>query len=316
MLIMIKHLSEVMKMNELDRLSQIFETAEQIPFDDSSKFVLMSDCHRGDGSWADNFLKNRNIFISALNHYYDNNYTYIELGDGDELWENNKLSDIMHIHKDTFWLLSKFYNEGRLHMIFGNHDIEKKNYGYVTKNIRKFFRQREEEFVSIFENIVVHEGLVLKHRVTADKIFLVHGHQVSSLSSTFWQLSKFLVKHVWKPLETFGVNDPTSPAKNYDKKISVAKKLSEWVVSNKQMLIAGHNHKPSFPEVGQTPYFNDGSCIHPRCITAIEISDGNISLVKWSVKVRTDGALFIDRDILAGPRKLNDYFLSFKNLDT
>lgn len=299
-------------MNKLEKVTQIFESAEQIPFDDTSKFVLMSDCHRGDGSWADNFLKNRNIYIAALNHYYNYNYTYIELGDGDELWENKKLSDIMNIHKDSFSILSKFQNDDRLYMLFGNHDIEKKNYNFVKRNLRRFFNQREEKSSSIFENIKIHEGLVLRHRITDDKILLIHGHQVNILTSTLWRLSKFLVRHLWKPLEVFGVNDPTSIAKNYDKKISVAKKLTQWVITKKQMLIAGHNHRPSFPEVGQPPYFNDGSCIHPSCITAIEISDGSISLVKWCVKTREDGTLYIDRDILAGPRSLNDYFLSLK----
>lgn len=300
-------------MNKLRRISQIFKSAEQIPFDDSSKFVLMSDCHRGDGSWTDNFLKNRNIYIAALNHYYNKDYTYIELGDGDELWENKKLIDIMHVHKDSFWLLSKFQSEGRLYLLFGNHDMEKKDYGFVKNNIRKYFDHREEEYLTIFEKIKVHEGLVLKHRITKDKILLLHGHQVDTFNGTLWRLSKFLVRNLWRPLESFGVNDPTSTAKNYEKKISIAKKLTEWVIYKKHMLIAGHNHKPMFPEVGQPPYFNDGSCIHPRCITAIEISEGNIYLVKWSTKVREDGTLFIDRDVLAGPRKLNDYFLSFKS---
>ncbi len=300
-------------MDKLDRITHIFNTAPQIPFDDSSKFVLMSDCHRGDGSWTDNFLKNRNIFISALNHYYNESYTYFELGDGDELWENSKLSEIMLIHKDSFRMLSKFHKAGRLYLIFGNHDMEKKDYGLVEKNYRRYIDLREEEYMSLFKDIKVHEGLVLKHKVTNDKILLIHGHQVSPMSSTFGNVSKFLVKYIWTPLEALGVNDPTSPAKNYEKMISVAKKLSEWVILNNQMLIAGHNHKPMFPEVGQTPYFNDGSCIHPRCITAIEIEYGSISLVKWSVKVREDGSLYIDRDVLAGPRKLNDYFLYLKN---
>ena len=70
------------------------------------------------------------------------------------------------------------------------------------------------------------------------------------------------------------------------------------------MLIAGHTHKPMFPEVGETPYFNDGSCVHPRCITAIEISDGNIILVKWSVNTKNDGTLFIDRDSTCRTKKI------------
>lgn len=300
-------------MDKLGKISQIYESAPQVPFDDSSKFVLMSDCHRGDGSWTDNFLKNRNIYAAALNHYYNENYTYFELGDGDELWENKKLSDIMYIHKDAFWLLSKFQSAGRLYFLYGNHDIEKKDYKYVETNVRRFRGQREEPYLSIFEKVKIHEALVLTHRYTNDKILLIHGHQVNTLNSTLWWLSKFLVRNIWRPLEYFGVNDPTSPAKNYQQMISVAIKLSEWVAQEKHMLIAGHNHKPSFPEVGHIPYFNDGSCVHPRCITAIEISNGEIYLVKWSVKVKTSGTLYIDRDVLAGPKKLRDYFDTLKN---
>ncbi len=32
--------------------------------------IIMSDCHRGSGDNYDNFLKNQNIFESALLHYY------------------------------------------------------------------------------------------------------------------------------------------------------------------------------------------------------------------------------------------------------
>lgn len=295
-------------MSSLDIVTRVFKKADVVHFDDDSNIVLMSDCHRGDGSWADNFLKNRNIFFAALTHYYNRNYTYIELGDGDELWENKKLSDIMLIHKDAFWLMSKFHEDGRLYLLYGNHDMEKKYYKYMKNNLKRYYTQREEEPPFNFNNIKAHEGLVLKHRDTGDKIFLIHGHQVDTLNGEFWMVAKFLVRYLWKPLETFGVNDPTSAAKNYEKKISIAKELSRWVMLNRQMLIAGHNHKPMFPEVGQTPYFNDGSCIHPRCITAIEISQGNICLVKWSVKARVDGVLYIDRDVLAGPRRLQDYF--------
>lgn len=300
-------------MNSIKRISQVYKSAEVIPFDDSSRIILMSDCHRGDGSSADNFLKNRNIYISALNHYYRNNYTYIEIGDGDELWENKRLTDIMYVHKDVFWLLSKFYNKGRLHFIYGNHDMEKKYYGFARKKMRNCFDKRDEEYLSIFKKIKVHEGLILRHKETNDSILLLHGHQTSLLNSTFWKFSRFLVRYVWRPLETFGVNDPTSTAKNYNKKITVGNKLKEWVMLKKHMLIAGHTHKPMYPDVGQPPYFNDGCCIHPRCLTAIEITEGNICLVKWSVKVKCDGTLYIDRDVLAGPNKLEDYFLYFKN---
>lgn len=297
-------------MATLKYLSKAFNTAEEIPFDDYSRIVLMSDCHRGDGSWADDFLKNQNIYFAALTHYYKENFTYIEIGDGDELWENSKFSDIKQVHGDVFWLLSQYYNEGRLYLIFGNHDMVKKDKRFIKFNFNEFFNEPERRLSPLFKSIKIHEGLVLRHRVAGDKIFLVHGHQVDCLNNQWWKLARFLVRYLWRPLTTFGVNDPTRTAKNYKKKDTVEKRLTDWVMKEKMMLIAGHTHRPMFPEVNEPPYFNDGSCVHPRCITAIEIMEGSISLVKWNVKTKNDGTLFVGREVLAGPSRLKDYFES------
>jgi len=53
--------------------------------------------------------------------------------------------------------------------------------------------------------------------------------------------------------------------------------------------------------------FNDGSCVHPRSITGIEIENGAISLIKWQIATNDDGVLHIVRIPLEGPRKLIDY---------
>jgi hypothetical protein len=37
-------------------------------------------------------------------------------------------------------------------------------------------------------------------------------------------------------------------------------------------------------------------------------------LVKWSIKTKPQGTLFIDRDIFEGPRKSKDYFDYLNNL--
>lgn len=294
-------------MNKLKRISKVFESAEEILIDDSTKIILMSDVHRGDGGWADDFSKNQNLYFAALKHYYNENYTYIEIGDGDELWKNKRLSDIIGVHNNAFELLSKYFNEGRLYFIFGNHDMLKRNDKFVKNNLYQYFDEHEKKYIPLFENIKLHEGLVLRHRETNQKILLIHGHQVSFLDYELWRLSRFLVRYLWRPLELFGVNDPTSTAKNYDKKDAVEIKLTEWVTQEKHMLIAGHTHRPMFPEVGNPPYFNDGSSVHPHSITGIEIADGYITLVKWNVKTKDDGTLYIDREVLAGPRKLKDY---------
>ncbi|MDX1317251.1 MAG: serine/threonine protein phosphatase, partial [Xanthomarina gelatinilytica] len=82
------------------RLDRAYKNAKVIPFDDSSKFILFSDCHRGDNSFADDFANNRNIYFHALKHYYAEGFQYCELGDGDELWENLSFQPIFEAHKN------------------------------------------------------------------------------------------------------------------------------------------------------------------------------------------------------------------------
>lgn len=295
-------------MDTLKRVSQVFKAAQQLLFDDSSRIVLMSDCHRGDGSWMDDFSRNQNLYFAALTHYYNENFTYIEIGDGDELWENSKFSDIKLAHSDVFWLMSKFFSEDRLYLIFGNHDIVKSDNRFVKSNLYQYYNEAEKRHIPLFTGIKLHEGLILRYKSTGDKIFLVHGHQVDCFNDRLWRLARFLARYLWRPLNLFGVNDPTRTAKNYLKKEAAEKRLTKWVISEKHMVIAGHTHRPMFPEPGEPAYFNDGSCVHPRCITGIEIADGYIMLVKWHVKTKRDGTLFIGREVLAGPRKIKEYF--------
>ncbi|WFA07801.1 metallophosphoesterase [Tissierella sp. Yu-01] len=295
-------------MNILDRLTKVFNSSKEINIDDNSRIIIMSDVHRGDGNWSDSFAKNQNTFFTALSYYYKEQYTYIELGDGDELWELNNFKDILREHSDVFWLMSKFYEEDRFYMLYGNHDIVKKSEGFLKDNLYYYYDERKQEDILLFENIVVHEGLVLNYKNDDNKIFLVHGHQVDFINYDIWPITRFLVRHLWRPLELYGVNDVTRTAKNYKKRHKLANKLTQWVMKENHILIAGHNHRPYFPDLESPPYFNDGSCVHPRCITGIEIIDGSIALIKWSVKANEEGLLYVGRDILAGPRKLDFYF--------
>jgi UDP-2,3-diacylglucosamine pyrophosphatase LpxH len=296
------------------RLSQVFASSQKISFDDTSKIIIMSDCHRGYGNHGDNFLKNQNLFYTALRYYYNEGYTYIEIGDGDELWENRYLSPIITNYNDIFLLMSKFYKKDRFHMLFGNHDIVKKN-EYVKSNIlQKYFDEHHQKYISLFPHINIYEGLILNYKKTKDKIFLIHGHQGDFLNDTIWKFARLLVRYLWKPLELIGVRNPTSAATNDKKKKVTEKRLIDWTIKNKQMLIAGHTHRAMFPQIGEHLYFNDGCCINPHYITGIEINDGSISLIKWMVKTRDNRNLFIDREILIGPIKLKDYFNSTSQL--
>ncbi len=72
------------------------------------------------------------------------------------------------------------------------------------------------------------------------------------------------------------------------------------------MLIMGHTHRPKFSEKGELPYFNTGTCVHPRNITGIEISDDKIQLIEWKIGIEDDGGLQVQRKVIRGPRLIAD----------
>ncbi len=262
-------------------MSQVFNSAEDIKFDDASKFILMSDVHRGTGSRADNFAHNANIFCQALKYYFNKGFTYIEIGDGDELWENRYFSEIFNAYQPIFKLLNAFHINKRFYSIFGNHDMIKKRKKFSKEYLLLYYDNLQEEYIRFFKGIRHYEGLILNYK-NKKKIFVVHGHQGDLINDQFWKVARFLVRYVWKLLEIyFGVQDPTSPAKNYRKKRTTEKRITNWAELNQQMIITGHTHRPMFPANNGSLYFNTGSCVHPECITGIEIEKGVMQLVKW-----------------------------------
>lgn len=290
------------------RLDRAYKNAKVINFDDSSKFILFSDCHRGDNSFADDFANNRNIYFHALKHYYNEGFTYCELGDGDELWENLTFKSIFEAHKNVYLLLKEFHNTNRLHLLYGNHDMVYKNSNYVKRNLSTYFEPISGKDEILFKNITYHEGLILRHKITNQELFLTHGHQADWWNYTFWKWSRFMVRILWKPLNVMGIADPTSPAKNHKELIKVERRIKNWIINNNNLItIVGHTHRPRFPEPSDIAFFNDGSCVHPRSITGIEIENGKISLIKWHIATKEDGTLLIVRVLLEGPKKIIDY---------
>lgn len=299
-------------MSTFNRLTQVFKSSKEVYIDNSSKLILMSDVHRGNNSWSDNFANNVNIFVTALNYYFHAGFTYIEIGDGDELWQNRHFSEIRQTHNNVFELLHKFFNKNRLYLIYGNHDIVKKNKKYVKENLYYYYDERKEKYEPLFENIEYHEGLILRY-CHNKKIFVVHGHQGDLLNDKLWWIARFLARYIWTPLELYlGFKDKTSPAKNYTKKKSSEEKIIHWAKHYKQMIITGHTHRPVSSTVEDSLYLNTGSCVHPRCITGIEIENGEITLIKWSIKANNDNILYVAREILSGPQKLQSFFNSAK----
>ncbi len=285
-------------MSSDNRLNNAYKRAKIIAFDDSSKFILFSDCHRGDNSFADEFANNRNIYYHALKHYFNNGFQYCELGDGDELWENLTFEPIFEAHKNIYMLMKRFHEENRLHMIYGNHDMVYRNPEYVKRNLYTYFEPKDEKEAALLDNYSFMKQSVLKHDENGQELFLTHGHQADFMNYHGWRFNRFLVRILWKPLQVWGIADPTSPASNNRELIKVEKRIKKWILRNNlKITVIGHTHRPRFPEPGDIPLFNDGSCVHPRSITGIEIANGLISLIKWQIATKEDGTLQIVQGI-------------------
>ncbi|MGP1441379.1 MAG: metallophosphoesterase [Anaerovoracaceae bacterium] len=292
------------------RLKSVYEQAEKMDFDDNSKFVFMSDIHRGDNSVGDEFAQNRIIYYHALQYYYQDGFTYIENGDGDELWEIPYYKYIRSAHPDIFDLLRQFQKEDRLIMLYGNHNVQIKNKEFVKRHMTREYDDYLGAEVEILPGIEAHAALRMRHTETAQEIFVIHGHQGELFNDYLWPITLFMCRYVWRFLHRLGFQYAASPARNRFKRAHTEKTLNRWVRDKNVLLICGHTHRPRLPQPGDGKYFNCGCCIHPHGITCIEMSYGEIALVNWMAHTRPDGMMYIKRTLVKGPEELRSYMKS------
>ena len=291
------------------RLDSAYENARVIEFDKDSKFVILSDCHRGFGSPSDEFTKNQTTYIYALEHYYKEGFVYIEAGDGDELLEHKKLKTIVNAHRKAFETIKNFYNHGRYVLLYGNHNIYLRKEKYVKHNYQIFYDTYKEKYVDFFKDIKPEEAVVLKYKETGQEILVVHGHQGDFSNDQLWWLTAITIKFFWKFLHTLGAKSPTSPAKNAHKRHKIEKNFSKWIAKNRKMLICGHTHRYKYPRENELPYFNTGCCIYPTSMTALEIENGKVTIVSWRIIADEKGILKVERQFLRGMEDIGKFDL-------
>lgn len=270
------------------------------------RLIVMSDMHRGDGTGADDFAHNSLLYKCALGYYLENGFTYIELGDAEELWENKTFAQIYITHTSVYEQLAQFHHPDpertRYIKIWGNHDLKWEN----SENINNMLG-------GLFPGIRVYEAALLE-----EHILLWHGHQADpQCRGTGGAFSKFFVRHFWPGLQKCGFKDPTRAAANPGRCNQIDSTLHDWAAHNKReidVIIAGHTHRPVYANLSLTErryldagirvhgiqekipdpaYYNTGSCVHPRCITGIEITAepdqaSTFRLIKWAYSIHTE----------------------------
>ncbi|WP_249219688.1 metallophosphoesterase [Chitinophaga sp. HK235] len=296
-----------------------------VPFaSDSARIIIFSDQHKGARDAADDFRDAAATYSGALKYYYDHGFTFINLGDCEELWENKPAAVMAH-NQQPLQEEAGFLQRKRYYRIFGNHDLE---WHYLVPR-RQFLRP-------LFgKKLRVHEGLILQTQYNGDayRIFLAHGHQGDRRSdgNTF---SKWFVAAIWTPVQRFLDIHPDTLSESFDLVDAHNIMMYEWSLQvPKTLFISGHTHKPVFASmdhidrlnkqlqrataVGDTTavssleaelrrradeyagkqfvktmahptYFNTGCCcFNDGDITGIEIADGFIRLIKWTRKGST-----------------------------
>lgn len=290
-----------------DRLDDVYNKSETIHIDEHSQYVFISDVHRGDNSVSDEFAQNRLVYYHALQYYYDDGFTYVEVGDGDEMWEVANYRYIASAHPGVFGELRKFQKDGRLVMLAGNHNHQILNHDYVSRYMEYDYDGFLDETVEVLPGLKPREGIILVYDPTGQEILVCHGHEGEILNDYLAPVGMLTNRYIWRFIHRAGFKYSANPTKNRYKPARREKSLKKWIEDNGVMMICGHTHRPRLPQAGEIPYFNCGCVMHPRGMTCLELAFGEISLVRWTIHSRKDGMLYVKRTTMKGPVNITDF---------
>jgi hypothetical protein len=284
----------------------------------TAKFIILSDEHKGAKDLADDFRNTESNYLNCLNYYFNEGFTFINLGDCEELWEATP-SKVIEKNRVTLLDEAKFLAAGRYHRIYGNHDLE---WHYLI--------QQNLYLKPIFgPDLSIKEGLLLTTTYNNEQysIFLAHGHQGDQRSDGN-AFSKWFVAAIWTPIQRYLeiTTDRLSDSFELVDRHNII--MYEWSATQKNNLfISGHTHKPVFASLdhidrltkqvekaramndialanslqlelekrkkeykgksqvktmAKPTYFNSGCCCFADSdLTGIEIDNGFIRLIKW-----------------------------------
>lgn len=238
--------------------------------EDHTPVVVISDLHAGNGDGADEYRHCDQTLYSALSYYYGVGYDLIVAGDCLELWEQSDPSRICLQYPMLFVWLKRFASEGRLSVLVGNHDEQLGRKGWRAKYA-----------ASLFGDAPIRDGVVLHVKDDGQelgRVMVTHGHQGELFSDQGRWLSRLLLP-LYRWLQRHTGYDP-SPSKSPTLRGKQEQAMHAWAVAQSRLvLVCGHTHRALW----KLPYVNTGCCRNrDGSITAVEISDGAMRLVRWS----------------------------------
>ena len=277
------------------------EHTKDIPLDGS--FVILSDMHLGDGRGADNFFHNEQVFLKALNFYREKDFSLILLGDVEEYWQFNQ-DEIQKRYGETIYQALQSFPKDRIHRVFGNHDIEWEEKGTpeavrlgddiflthghqgdlmssklaaLTRLTLRLFRYIEPLARRLgLKDPSATQSQVPKHRerelyawAKKNKKLLITGH---THRATFVSLS--YIERLQITIQSLESKDEVSPEDT--ERLKKMKKVIRYEKRRGREIDSVEEQGKPLP-----CYFNSGCALYNDGVTALELEDGAIRLIKW-----------------------------------
>ncbi len=200
-------------------------SAPRLELDSSSRVVIMSDFHMGDGSSNDDLRRNGELLAAILeSHYLERGSTLVLNGDIEDL-QKFPLARIRTAWRGLFSLFDRFAREGRLYKIFGNHDedlLEMARYPYpLYPGLRLGWGDRS--------------------------LYAFHGHQASGFLTKHNDLSGAFIRYVF---HTLGIRNK-SPSRDSIRRYSIERRIYDFSKGTGIVSVIGHTHRPLFESLSK-----------------------------------------------------------------
>jgi predicted phosphodiesterase len=287
----------------------------------NQRVIILSDQHRGARDGSDDFAVCEKCYLAALEYYNNEKFYFVNLGDCEELWENTMFGIEKH-NGDVYDKEKLFIKRDAYCKVFGNHDLFWDNDPLASLWLKKIYgatipiftgalirvnianassldifcthghqgdRQSDgnafskwfvsyvwgplQNFLEININSpsandnlkTLHNMYMYDWSAAQENILLITGHTHQPVFNSLTHLER-----LYQRLEKAHTINDADAIKKIEAEIPRRKREYDFV-------------NQSFANMKPT-YFNSGCCcFDDGTITGIEIMDGFIRLIKWSL---------------------------------
>jgi len=292
-----------------------------LPFElQAGKFIIFSDQHKGARDGADDFTFAEPNYLAALEYYNTNDFTLVCLGDSEELWENS-LGKVREYNQATFEAEKKFLLRNAFAKVIGNHDLYWGNDPFAWWQLKKMYGEEVKIYEGVLLATAIgdrslrifcthgHQGDAQSDGNWFSKFFVARIWaplqaylRINPNTPAYNNEKKTLhneIMYEWSSIQkdtvfiTGHTHQPVFESLTQIERLY--KQLQTAEGTKDEAAIAGtrveiHKTEKHFTAIAvdyltmKPTYFNSGCCcFSDGDITGIEVADGCIRLIKWTL---------------------------------